>query len=290
MKRFIISLLCLCGFVLTLSAQEENEKAVVYVEYFSNPKGLDRGLVEVLRNNMIQGIQETNRVVLVDVASQSSLANEETRRKVESAMADVTARTAEMRTLGAQYIITGEVTSMATTRQTLSSGSVYYKGSVHWTIKVIDAATGTLKATKSFAHEGLTGSTGDTQNAAIASTCSYAKISMEDFVDDTFPIEGLILKVESTSKKNDKAETVYIDLGSSRGIAKKQKFTVYLEVDIAGELSRKEIGSLSAQEVLSAKRTLCKVTKGGDKVLEAVKEGQKLVVVSRKERTFLDKI
>ena len=27
-----------------------------------------------------------------------------------------------------------------------------------------------------------------------------------------------------------------------------------------------------------------------DKVLEAVKEGQKLVVVSRKERTFLDKI
>ena len=55
-------------------------------------------------------------------------------------------------------------------------------------------------------------------------------------------------------------------------------------------MSRKEIGSLSAQEVLSAKRTLCKVTKGGDKVLEAVKEGQKLVVVSRKERTFLDKI
>ena len=91
-------------------------------------------------------------------------------------------------------------------------------------------------------------------------------------------------------KADDKAETVYIDLGSSRGIAKKQKFTVYLEVDIAGELSRKEIGSLSAQEVLSAKRTLCKVTKGGDKVLEAVKEGQKLVVVSRKERTFLDKI
>jgi hypothetical protein len=79
-------------------------------------------------------------------------------------------------------------------------------------------------------------------------------------------------------------------LGSSRGIAKKQKFTVYLEVDIAGELSRKEIGSLSAQEVVSANRTLCKVTKGGDKVLEAVKEGQKLVVVSRKERTFLDKI
>ena len=172
MKKFVISLLCLCGISFALCAQENTEKAVVYVEYFSNPKRIDPGLVEVLRSNMIQGIQETNRVVLVDVASQSSLANEEERRKVESAMSDVTARTAEMRTLGAQYIITGEVTSMAATRQTLSSGSVYYKGSVHWTIKVIDAATGTLKATKTFAHEGLTGSTGDTQNAAIASTCS----------------------------------------------------------------------------------------------------------------------
>lgn len=290
MKTLFISLLCFCGFSCIANAQSNNEKAVVYVEYFSNPKRLDPGLVEVLRSNMIQGIQETNRVVLVDVASQASLANEEERRKVESAMSDITARTAEMRTLGAQYIVTGEVTSMATVQQRLSSGSVYYKGSVHWTIKVIDAATGTLKATKTFAHEGLTGGTGDTQNDAVASTCRYAKISMEDFVDDTFPIEGLLLKVESVNKKGDKAETVYIDLGSGRGIAPKQKFTVYLEVDIAGELSRKEIGSLSAQEVLSANRTLCKVTKGADEVLKAAKSGQKLVVISRKERTFLDKL
>ena len=42
--------------------------------------------------------------------------------------------------------------------------------------------------------------------------------------------------------------------------------------------------------ILSCWNPSGKVTKGGDKVLEAVKEGQKLVVVSRKERTFLDKI
>lgn len=290
MRNLLILIVCLFSFSYVMFAQENNEKPVVYVEFFCNPKGISSNLVEGLRNNMIQGIQETNRVILVDVASQASLSNEEERRKVESAMGDLTARTAQMRTLGAHYIIMGDVASMTASWKAYSSGGGYYKGSVHWSIKVIDAATGTIKATKTFAHEGLTGSTGDTQNAAIASTCSYAKHSMEDFVDDTFPIEGMILKVESTSRRNDKAETVYIDLGSSRGIAKKQKFTVYLEVDIAGELSRKEIGSLSAQEVVSANRTLCKVTKGGDKVLEAVKEGHKLVVVSRKERTFLDMI
>lgn len=290
MKTLFVSFLLMYGISCTMCAQSNNEKDVVYVEFFSNPKKIDSSLIEVLRNNMIQGIQETNRVVLVDVASQESLAKEEERRKVESAMSDVTARTAEMRTLGAQHIITGEVTSMTSALQKPSSGNAYYKGSVHWTIKVIDAATGTLKATKTFTHEGLTGSTGDTENAAIVSTCKYAKISMKDFVDDTFPIEGLLLKVESVNKKGDKAETVYIDLGTARGIAKKQKFTVYLEVDIAGETSRKEIGSLNAQEVLSTNRTLCKVTKGADEILKAAKNGQKLVVISRKERTILDKI
>lgn len=290
MRNLLILFMCLFSFSYAVYAQENNEKPVVYVEYFCNPKGISSSLVEGLRNSMIQGIQETNRVILVDVASQASLSNEEERRKVESAMGDLTARTAQMRTLGAHYIIMGDVASMTASWKAYSSGGGYYKGSVHWSIKVIDAATGTIKATKTFAHEGLTGGSGDSNNAAIASTCSYAKHSMEDFVDDTFPIEGQILKIETTNKKNDKAETVYIDLGSAKGIAKGQKFTVFAEVDIAGELSRKEIGSLSAQEVVSPNRTHCKVTKGGDEVLKANKNGQKLVVISRKERTFLDKL
>ena len=83
---------------------------------------------------------------------------------------------------------------------------------------------------------------------------------------------------------------MYIDLGSARGIVKGQKFSVYLETDIAGEIARTEIGSLNAEEVLSANRTLCKVTKGGEEVLKAANEGQKLIVISRKARTFLDNL
>ena len=113
---------------------------------------------------------------------------------------------------------------------------------------------------------------------------------MDDFVDDTFPIEGTLLKVEELNKKKNKAQTVYIDLGSARGVVAGQKFSVFLETDIAGEVARTEIGSLNAEEVLSANRTLCKVTKGGDAVLKAVNEGQKLIVISRKMRTILDKI
>ncbi len=290
MNRFISALVFMFFSFFICSAQNGDEKEVVLIDNFSFPSEINKALVETLRGKMIEGIQATNRVKVVDVNTESSIASEAERRKDESAMADATARESKMKTLGAHYIITGEVTSMSAAKKTDKDGKVYYDGSVHWTIKVIDSATGTLKSSKTFEHEGITGKRGDTSDEAIAATCSYAKTYMEDFVDDTFPLEGLILKVETLNKKKNKAETVYIDLGLSRGISSGQKFTVYLEIDIAGELSRKEVGSLSAKDVLSAKRTLCKVTKGGEEVLKAMNGGQKLVVKSRKERTFLDAI
>lgn len=145
---------------------------------------------------------------------------------------------------------------------------------------MIDAATGTLKTTQTFDHSGFTGSRGDTRDEAIAKTCDYAKNSMDNFVNETFPIEGLILKVETVKK--DKAQTVYIDLGNAQGVTDGQRFNVFLETDIAGEIGRTEIGALSAKEVVSAQRTLCKVTKGGKEIQEAFQKGQKLIVISRK--------
>ena len=274
----------------SLKTQVQNGKPVVYIEYFTAPDNLDEALVEALRNKVIEGIQATSRVELRDVASQAELSKEAERRKAESAMADETARMSEMRTLGANFIITGDISIMEAAKKTDDEGKVSYKGTVRWSIKVIDASDGTLRTTRSFDHSGITGKSGESPEKAILQTCDYAKVSMDDFVDDTFPIEGTLLKVEELNKKKNKAQTVYIDLGSARGVVAGQKFSVFLETDIAGEVARTEIGSLNAEEVLSANRTLCKVTKGGDAVLKAVNEGQKLIVISRKMRTILDKI
>ncbi len=289
MRNLLLAALA-CLFVPGLNAQVQNAKPVVYIEYFTAPDNLNETFTEALRSKVIEGIQATNRVELRDVASQAELSKEAERRKAESAMADETARMSEMRTLGANFIITGDISIMEAAKKTDDEGKVSYKGTVRWSIKVIDASDGTLRITRSFDHSGITGKTGESPEQAILKTCDYAKISMGDFVDDTFPIEGTLLKVESLSKRKDKAQTVYIDLGSARGIVKGQKFSVYLETDIAGEIARTEIGSLNAEEVLSANRTLCKVTKGGEEVLKAANEGQKLIVISRKARTFLDNL
>ena len=278
LKTLMLTLSWLLGF-FTMYGQVK-EKPVVFVDYFDAPSNANKALIETLRGKVIEGIQETQRLQVIDVASHAELKDEAERRKSESAMGDMTARTSEMRTLGADYIITGTIATMTATEQRDSDNKLYYKGSIHWTIKVIDAATGTLKTTQTFDHSGFQVSRGYTRDEAIDKTGYYAKNSMDNFVNETFPIEGLILKVETVKK--DKAQTVYIDLGNAQGVTDGQRFNVFLETDIAGEIGRTEIGALSAKEVVSAQRTLCKVTKGGKEIQEAFQKGQKLIVISRK--------
>lgn len=57
-------------------------------------------------------------------------------------------------------------------------------------------------------------------------------------------------------------------------------------MDIAGELSLKEVGRLNVKEVLSGTRSLCTVSKGGEEIMKATREEKKLIVISRPD-TFL---
>ena len=248
---FSICLISMLGYAQT----NEDGKESVYIDYFSRPGSINNILAEALRNKIIEGIQEMNRVVLIDVDSNEALKTEARRRQEASAMGDVVARSEAMTTLGAKYLIQGNITSMQGIKKTDSKGKPYYKGSVSYTLKIVDPSNGTLKGTQAFSHEGVTGSIG-----------------------------GTIVQIESTKK--DKAQTVYVDLGTKRGIQKGQKFTVYIEMDIAGELSLKEIGRLNVKEVLSGARSLCSVSKGGEEIMRATKEERKLIIISRKD-TFL---
>lgn len=284
MKKLLL-IMALGLMALNSYGQNDTEgKEKVYIDYFSHSKNISNAMAEALRSKVIEGIHEMNRVVLIDVASDEALKKEALRRQEESAMGDVTARSEEMKTLGAKYLIQGQISSITATKKKTDDGKVYYKGSVSYTLKVVDPSDGTLKATQTFTHEGLTGGRGDTADEAITGTLDYVKYSMGDFVDEYFKMEGMIVQIEEVKK--DKARTVYIDLGKAKGVLESQKFLVYAEMDIAGEVSRKEIGQLNVKEVLSAGRSLCKVTKGGEEIYTKNKEGVKLIVVSRKQTTF----
>ena len=102
MKKIVcsiaIALMCLCA-----SAQ----KPVVVVDYFTSSSCAKAGL-STLRGHVIAGLTATNRVNLIDVEAEASLALEADRRSTEMAMEDQTARLGAMKTLGADYIITGQ--------------------------------------------------------------------------------------------------------------------------------------------------------------------------------------
>lgn len=285
MKKSLLLVLALCFVSLVSYAQQDEDgKETVYIDYFSRTNTIGSSFAEALRSKVIEGVQEMNRVQLIDVDANEALKAEAKRRQEESSMSDGVARSSEMQTLGAQYLIRGHVVAMNATKKTDDKGKVYYTGMVSYTLKIVNPSDGTLKGTQTFTHEGLTGGSGSSSDEAILKTLDYVKISMGDFIDEYFKLQGTIVQVESSKK--DKAQTVYIDLGSKRGIQKDQKFIVYIEADIAGELSLKEIGRLNAKEVLSGKRTLCNVSKGGEEILKASQSETKLVVISRKQTLF----
>ena len=64
------------------------------------------------RNKVIEGIQKMDRVELIDVDANEALKTEAKRRQETSAMGDAVCRSEVMTTLGAQYLIQGNITSM----------------------------------------------------------------------------------------------------------------------------------------------------------------------------------
>lgn len=69
---FSICLISMLGYAQT----NEDGKESVYIDYFSCPGSINNILAEALRNKIIEGIQEMNRVVLIDVDSNEALKTE----------------------------------------------------------------------------------------------------------------------------------------------------------------------------------------------------------------------
>lgn len=153
MKQKILLLASICLLSTAFVNAQVKGKSVVFVDYFKAPQNVDNSLVEVLRSKMIEGIQEMQRLQVVDVSLQEEL-------KAGTDIENGTTRISKMRELGADYIIVGEVVSMSASRHTDSDNKLYYKGKIQWKVNVINAETGVLKTTKTFDHSGLTGNRG----------------------------------------------------------------------------------------------------------------------------------
>lgn len=301
MKRNLLNvksavLIIACAFsTLTVNGQESEAakgKPNVFIDYFWRPNEVSFTWAENLRSCVIEGISATGRVELTDVDSNSALAIEKSRRESEDiSSGDDMDRLKVMTSEGANFLIQGRISSIATDINKTSDGTYYYSATCAYTLKVINPDGGKLVSTKTFKHgDGITNLvTANTEEEAVAKVCKQAIKAVRELVDDAFKIQGTILEISEVKK--DEAKEVYISIGSDHGVGDGAFFSACIERPVAGgRTSQKEIGQLKAKTVEAGDLTLCEVKKGGKEIKAAIDGGQTIVVKTMpKPQNFFDK-
>lgn len=263
--RVAFLLFFVCG-AMSVSAQKQTEgKSSVFIDYFAHPSNVKDSWAEALRSKVIEGIQETNRVLITDVDAEDALRVEKARRENGELSAEGDAsRLAVMTQLGANYLLQGTITSLSVDHKRSDDGkSEWYAAVVNYTLKVVDPKNGTTIASKTFKHGESVAemATGDTPDAAAVDVAKFARKAVRALVDEAFKLNGTILEISAT--KGAEAKQVYISLGSAHGVDGKARFKVFELRTVAGRNSRKEIGELKVSAVEGEDLTLCDVVKGG---------------------------
>ena len=304
MKRIKTILLAIVAGAFVINANGQAlKKAVLGVEDFTYSKDFSIEDVEMIRNQIINGIRNTGRVIVVDhhSATNKALSAERERRKQESAM-DAN-EVADMTSLNANSLLSANLDQLIATREiyketemrkvgdkyeTVVKGEYpYYKAVITYTLKITDCETGSVQSQETYQFSAGNYSTlyhkADYDNPKAAIEALLSRCVNQDqltiLILNTFKAEGKVLQIEKGNGK--KAQTVYISLGSEDGIQEGQVLELYREIDIAGEISRKLVGEVEVIELLGATRSLAKVKKGGDVIQQVLAVGGNLPVRSR---------
>jgi hypothetical protein len=265
-KMMIVAALLLS--VLPIVAQED--KPNVLVEAFVNKSNASNVACNNLRQEIMAGLTDTERLTIVDASLVSDLPAAKNDRLV--ALGD----------MGIQYYIEGTLNSIDTKKTQSTSGgktTTQYEATINYTLTVIDVASGVIKATETYKDSYLVGAT---QDEAILKSIEYAKKRMKRFVDENFKVEAVIKALDEVDKKG--VKSCYISVGSNLGIIKGQIFEVFSKIEIAGEMIDKKIAELKAEEVLSGTLTKCSVKSGGAEIKSCFEKKIVMKVVTRAKK------
>lgn len=164
-----------------------------------------------------------------------------------------------------------------------SKGNKYtdtsYRSNVSVTVNLKDPADGSVVDSRTFTISDSDLYWMSSGEKAMTNALERLSSKVADYYNHLFPLSASIIE-KGESKKN-KQKDVYIDLGAADGVYKGQQFDVLTVKTIAGKEARTVIGRLKIEEVEGDEISLCKVTKGSDKIKTALDEGQNLLIVSR---------
>lgn len=150
-------------------------------------------------------------------------------------------------------------------------------------VELTDYRTGEIIWTDDLQDENYTSIySSDPMESVHRSISSAIQRKLATLFPSTAPrpsIGGSILSV--AEQKKDKAERVYVNLGTSHELRPGDDLIVYAPVQQNGNLGSTPIGTLSVAEVQGPTLALCKVKKGGKEMLTAIQQGATLAVQSK---------
>ncbi len=273
MKTKITILAVLFSLIATFAfAQEKSAKPRVFVEYFTYTSDVPDSFAELVREYVMNGLNEANRFQLVDERLDQSMKEELERRSTEAAMADQKTRNQTLSAAGHDFLLSGKVIKYSISISKLDDGTPMYTCLMSYSISVNDVATSTTVATKTFDHGALGGFltlSYTSEQEAVNAAVKQIKKDMVSFLSNEFPLEGIFVPMDY-AVKGGKLQSCFIELGTAVGVNKNDKFSLLIPTVRAGRVTYKEVAEMKVEEVIDETLSGCKVTKNHKEAYEAL--------------------
>ncbi len=258
----------------------------VIVDYFARARDVSPSYADMVRAGVIDGFLKRNRQNVIDAASlglmnipQSNMISNPA--SIVNTQRDAEARRAQViESTGARYVVSGGVTSCVFVNDS-QGGKDHFMTTIVFNLVSHDLKTGASTDPEQFKVTGSGNSPADADRRAIASVSSR----MEYYIDNHYKFLTEILRIEEQDKKG-RFSQLYIHCGSNMGVQNGDLFLVYLEEEVAGVPSRKQIGKVRVRKVQGEDISLCSISNGGDAIAEAFFSVKRLVLVSDGKALF----
>lgn len=280
---FILFMLLAGGEINAQSAAESSSKETVIIDYFSRAREVPYPFVEAVRNQVMKSFMERGRQIVTDAEKMDDMDLSESeiishpKAIVGRHPSEVERRNDAIRSLGADYVISGVVTGY----DLIHKERTDYVTTFTFTLSSLDVSSGQSTVPEVFK---MTGS-GRTPDEADKRALERIPFSIIFYIDNHFKFQTEVLRIEPPTDKG-KYKELYIHCGSDMGVQNGDLFDVYLETSIGGALAKTKIGKIRAKEVCGDEVTKCSIRKGGEEMAKAIRNGDRLIVISAGEAFF----
>ena len=295
MKKIITLSVLLFLALIKINAQDE--KKVIGIAPFTG--AYDTPILNSIEEVVSSSFGKTKRFNLVGRSQMNAIKNEKELQKTEDFIDSK--YIAQTKSLGAQLLISGNVTSVNATQETHTDSqgrtSYSYNSTITLDLKVLDVETGQVIASdvvSSKADKGLldlkswgnalTGSTPSSGQEAYSVALKRLEKEIDNFVSKNFPFSFLIAEIQEQGGDGS-AKTILISGGSAFGLKKGDKLSVaeLVEMEVGGKkiIRKKEIGELKITKVEDENFSICEVKSGGIDINSKFKAQAKLQITTK---------